>query len=231
MLTNPTLATLESIGLPFMAEAYREQLSQPAITDLTFDERLGLIVDREAVGRDNRRLASRLKTAKLRENATVEDINFRAHRGLDKSLVMTLASSQWVDTHLNVIVVGATGVGKTYLACALAHSAIRHGHTAVYVKTSRLLADLALGRVDGRFASLLARLAKVHVLILDDFGLASLTQAGAHDLFDVIDDRSGTRSTIPDPTLADAILDRLVHSAHTISLTGDSLRKAKGPSQ
>jgi len=245
MLINQTLDKLEALGLFGMLLGVREQLESSQYLSLSFDERLGLLVDREAEARDSRRLALRLKAAKLRQEASVEDIDFRAPRGLDRSVIMSLAQAGWVSAHHNVLITGATGVGKSFLGCALAHAAIRRGHTALYLRTPRLLADLALSRGDGRYVRRLAHLAKIGVLVFDDFLLTSPSIIEAKDLLEVIDDRSQVRSTLVisqlpveawhpalaagDPTLADAILDRLVHDAHRLTLKGNSMRRRQPP--
>jgi DNA replication protein DnaC len=241
MLLTQTLDQLDSLGLFGMALGLREQLESSQYASLSFEERFGLLVDREAEARDSRRLALRLKAAKLRQEATVEDIDFRTPRGLDRSVIMSLAQAGWVAAKHNLLVTGPTGAGKTFLACALVHTAIRRGHTALYLRTPRLLAELALSRGDGRYVRRLAQLARISVLVLDDFLLTPPNLVEAKDLLEVIDDRSQVRSTLVvsqlpveawhpalaggDPTLADALLDRLVHNAHRLVLTGNSMRR------
>jgi DNA replication protein DnaC len=245
MLLNQTLDKLDALGLFGMALGLREQLESSQYVGLSFDERFGLLVDREAEARDSRRLALRLKAAKLRQEATVEDIDFRTPRGLDRSTILNLAQAGWVAAKHNLLVTGPTGAGKSFLACALTHAAVRRGHTALYVRTPRLLAELALSRGDGRYVRRLGQLARIGLLVLDDFLLTSPNIVEAKDLLEVIDDRSQVRSTLVisqlpveawhpalaggDPTLADAILDRLVHNAHRLALTGASLRRRQPP--
>ena len=245
MLINQTLDKLEALGLFGMLLGVREQLESSQYLSLSFDERLGLLVDREADARDSRRLALRLKAAKLRQEASVEDIDFRAPRGLDRSVIMSLAQASWVVAHHNLLITGPTGAGKSFIGCALAHAAVRRGHTALYMRTPRLLTDLALSRGDGRYVRRLAHLAKIGVLVLDDFLLTPPSVIEAKDLLEVIDDRSQVRSTLVisqlpveawhpalaagDPTLADAILDRLIHDAHRLALKGGSMRRRQPP--
>jgi DNA replication protein DnaC len=247
MLLTQTLDKLDALGLFGMALGLREQLEGSQYTSLSFEERFGLLVDREAEARDSRRLALRLKAAKLRQEATMEDIDFRTPRGLDKAAVLSLAQAGWVAAKHNLLVTGPTGAGKTFVACALAHAAIRRGHTALYVRTPRLLAELALSRGDGRYVRRLAQLARLGLLVLDDFLLTPPNIVEAKDLLEVIDDRSQVRSTLVvsqlpveawhpalaggDPTLADAILDRLVHNAHRLALTGSSMRRRLPPQE
>ena len=244
MLNHPTVEKLLALKFFGMATALTEQLDSAKIEALSFEERLGLLVDREATYRDDRRMTSRLRRAKLRHDACLEDVNYRHRRGLDKGLVTSLATCRWVKEHLNVLITGPTGVGKTWLACALAHQACREGYSALYQRLPRLLQDLALARGDGRYAKLLASLAKVDLLVIDDWGLAHMSAENHRDLLEVLEDRYGARSTlvtsqlplqkwhglIGDPTFADAILDRLVHNAHKLNLKGDSMRKTKAKS-
>ena len=241
MLIHPTLEKLESLRLTGMLTALQEQMGMDDINDLSFEERLGLLVDREAVCRESRRLKTRLRKAKLRHAAAVEDIDFRHPRGLDKSLVLRLADCNWLKNHENLIITGPTGVGKSYLACAFAQKACRTEYSAIYLRTSRLFENLGLAKGDGRYIKLLTGFAKTDLLVLDDFGLAKLNREHQHDLLEILEDRHGLKSTlvtsqlpvehwheqIGDPTMADAILDRLVHSAHKIQLKGGSMRKKK----
>jgi DNA replication protein DnaC len=222
-----------------MMQALMEQLQMPEITELSFDERLGLLVDREITHRDNRRLTNRLHQAKLRQSACIEDIDYRHPRGLDKSVITRLATCQWVRDRHNVLITGPTGIGKTWLACALGHQACRVGLTALYLRLPRLLQELPVAKADGRYGKLMGTLAKTDVLILDDWALAPLSEENRRDLLEVLEDRHDRRATIitsqlplehwhaaiGEPTLADAILDRLVHNAYKIVLKGESMRK------
>src|SRR5450756_435586 len=230
---------LIALGLVGMAKALEEQRQQPAVASLTFEERLGFLVDREAVERDSKRLVTRLKFANLRQNATIEDLNTRAARGLDKALFAKLATGDWIGRRHDLLITGKTGTGKSWLACALGHKACRDDRSVLYYRVPRLLDALALARGDGRYARLLKSLARVELLILDDWGLAPLTSQQGRDLLEIVDDRHGCRSTIVtsqlpvdhwhevivDPTIADAVLDRLVHTAHRLALDGETLRK------
>jgi DNA replication protein DnaC len=244
MLLNPTVTKLEALGLDAMASALADQHTTPGPWEgLSFEDRLGLLVDAEADARDSRQLARRLKTAKLRYGACVEDIDFRAPRGMDRANVLSLAQAGWVTRHHNVVVTGATGCGKTFIACALANAALRAGHTALYQRTPRLLDDLAIGRADGRYARLLGQLAKVSLLVLDDFLLTPAPTEACRELLEVVEDRAQRRSTLvvsqlpidnwhpamADPTVAEALLDRLLQSSHRIALKGPSMRKRQPP--
>jgi len=240
MLTHPTLNRLVTLGLTGMAKAFDEQQRQPDIAALGFEERFALLVDREATERENKRLVNRLRFAKLRQNAVVEDIDMKALRGLDKALFQKLVASEWIERHQNLLIVGPTGIGKSWIACALGHKACRDNHSVIYRRLPRLFDALALARGDGQHARLLKMLARVELLILDDWGLAPMLADQRRDMLEIMEDRHGRGSTIvtsqlpvehwheiiADPTIADAILDRLVHNAHRLTLKGESLRKA-----
>ncbi len=241
MLNNPSIEKLQAMKFTGMLKGYLEQCEDPDCEALSFEERFGLLVDREAIERDSRRMASRLRKAKLRLAAATEDIDYRHPRGLDKRVMTALASGDWIRRHHNCILTGPTGVGKTYIACALGHKACREGFSVLYHRAPRLFQDIARAKGDGRYPQLMNTLAKADLLILDDWGTAPLTDEQRRDLFEVVEDRYERRSTliaaqvpldnwhdiIGDPTLADAILDRLVHNAHKIALKGDSMRKKK----
>jgi DNA replication protein DnaC len=239
MLTHPTHDRLVALGLTGMAKALDEQRGQRNVEGLTFEERLGLLVDREAAERESKRLATRLKYANLRQDAAIEDLDTRAARGLDRALFARLATGEWIARRQDLLVTGKTGTGKSWLACALGHKACRDDRSVLYWRVPRLLDALALARGDGRHARLLKSLARVQLLILDDWGLATMTSQQGRDILEIVDDRHGRASTIvtsqlpvdswhdviPDPTVADAVLDRLVHTAYRLALRGESLRK------
>lgn len=240
MLVNPTVGKLEALGLGAMAAGLTHQMETPGtFAELSFEDRLGLLADAETDARDSRRLARRLKDAKLRYPATLEDIDFRSPRGIDRSLIASLAGAGWVTRGHNVLITGATGCGKSFLACALANAALRQGHTAVYLRTPRLSEDLTRGRADGRYIRILAGLARVSLLVLDDFLLTPAPVEICRDLLEVIEDRAERRSTLiasqmpvdkwlaamADPTLGEAILDRLCQASHRITLKGPSMRR------
>ena len=239
MLNEQTFDKLYGLKLLGMAEGFKEQLQQPDLHDLSFEERFGLIVDRQWTFREDCRLQRLLKEAKLKINACAEDIDYKNPRGIDKSVILSLLSGEWIQKHQNVIISGPTGVGKTFLACALAQKACREGYRAFYIRIPKLLYHLALSKADGSYPKTMKKLFKTQVLVLDDFGLAPLTDPERRDLLEVIEDRHGTSSTIVtsqlpienwhehigNPTIADAILDRLIHNAHRINLKGGSMRK------
>ena len=186
MLKHATLDQLAELKLHGMARAFEEQMQMPEIRSLSFEERLGLLVEREATERASRRLTSRLRRAKLREQAAIEDVDWRARRGLDKRQILTLASCQWIADHLNVLITGKAGVGKTFLACALAHKACREGYTALYLRVPRLFRDLAIARGDGSYEKLLKSYARTDVLVLDDWGLAQIGAQERRDLLEIL---------------------------------------------
>ena len=243
MLNEETHDKLTAMKLYGLAAAFQGYLEQARGADeLSFDERFGILVDREWTERQDRRLTNRLKGAKLREPACLEDVDYRHPRGLDRSVMQRLTTCQWVKNHEAVLITGATGLGKTWLACALAHQACREGYTALYVRVPRLLHSLTLARADGSYVRELTRMARTDLLILDDWGLAPMGEQERHDMLEVIEDRNGLKATIVtsqvpvanwhdtigDPTIADAILDRLVNRAYRIELKGPSLRRKRG---
>jgi DNA replication protein DnaC len=240
MLTHPTSERLTALGLAGMARALDEQRrAGPTYEALGFEERLGLLVDREAAERDTKRLTARLKFAALRQTASIEDLDLRTPRGLDRAVMAHLIDGSWIDRSENLLITGQTGLGKSWIACALGHKACRDGRSVVYHRVPRLFEALALAKGDGRHARMLKAIAKLDVLILDDWGLAILTPSERRDLLEILEDRHGRSSTIVtsqlpvehwhdaigDPTLADAILDRLVHNAHRLQLSGESMRR------
>ena len=241
MLLHPTLEKLTAMRFSGMAAALEEQMKMDGLNDIGFEERLGLLLDHEQAVRETKRLKTRLRKAKLRQDGCVEDIDFRHPRGLDKSLVLRLSDCQWIKDHNNLIITGPTGVGKSFLACAFAQKACREEFNTLYIRMTKLFEDLSLAKGDGRYLKLLTSFAKADLLVLDDYGLVPLNQEQRHDFLEILEDRHELKSTlvtsqlpiehwheqIGDPTLADAILDRLVHSAHKIKLKGESMRKKK----
>ena len=240
MLMQQTLNTLKDLRLPGMAAAFEEQQNSAAVASLSFDERFGLLVDREQTWRENRRLSRLLREAKLKSSqACIEDIRYGGGRKLDKSLMAQPSSCQWIRQHQNLVLTGATGCGKTWLACAFGNAACRQGLSVAYLRAPRLFEELRIAHGDGSFGKRLTALAKTDLIVLDDWAIAPLAQAERNDLLELLDDRVGTRSTLitsqlppehwhaylNDPTLADAILDRVLHAAHRVALTGESLRK------
>jgi len=239
MLTHPTLDKLRTLKLYGMLQGMQDQTQHPTIDQLNFEERLGLLVDREMTDRLDRRLKNRLIQAKLKQNACFEDLDYRTTRGLDKALLLNLQDCQWVKKARNILITGPTGVGKSWIGCALAQKACREGYTALYLRVPRLLQEMALSKGDGSYDKLFNRIGKADVLLLDDWGLAILTTDQRRDLLEIVEDRHGSHSTIitsqlpmdqwhasiGDSTLADAIMDRLVHNAYKIILKGESLRK------
>ena len=241
MLTQPTLDRMNAMKMFFMVDAFQRQLASTQSSALSFEERLGLLIDAEWSGREQRKLDQRLRTARLRHSASLEDVDFKAHRGLSRDLVLSLGRGDWLRERQNLLITGPTGVGKSYLACAFAERACRSGFTALYLRAPRLYQELAVSRGDGSYGRLLARLTRTQLLIIDDWGLAPLKDQERRDLLEVVEDRYERASTlitsqlpikawhevIGDATLADAICDRLVHCAHRLELKGPSLRESK----
>jgi DNA replication protein DnaC len=243
MLTQPLLEKLSQLRLSAFRSAFEDQLQNPQYADLSFEERLGLLVDIELTHRTNNRLGRRIKSAHFALPASIEDLDLSAGRGLNRVQILELAQGDWVRRHLNALVLGATGTGKTYLSCALGRAACEAEFTVRYERSSRLLQSLELAQADGSYAQLLRSLARVDLLICDDWLRDPLSRSQAKDLLEVLDDRYGRAATliatqvpvsewharIPDPTLADSVLDRLVHNAYRLNLSGDSLRKVHSP--
>jgi DNA replication protein DnaC len=246
LLTHPTVDLLVKLGFAGMARAFTELQTNKSAADLDHAEWLALLLEREATERSNRQLTARLRHARLRQRATIEDVDYRAPRGLDRALFQKLIAGDWIEVPQNLIIEGPTGVGKSWLACALGNKACRDNRSVLYQRVPKLFADLALARGDGRHPKLMKRLGKVRLLILDDWGLEPFGPDQRHDLLEIVEERCGRAATlitsqipvdrwhniIGEPTIADAILDRIVHNAHRLKLKGDSLRrKLAAPAQ
>jgi len=242
MLNHPTLHKLQELKLHGFAKELEEQNRSERAGELSFEERLGLMTDREMIYRDDKRLTSRLKVAKLRLQASIEDLDYKTPRGLERSLIRSLSNCDWIKKHRNLLITGATGAGKTYLACAFGHEACRNGYRTRYYRLAKLFDELALGRGDGRYAKTMKAIAKCDLLIIDDWGLQGFSDTQRTDILEVLEERHEIKSTIVtsqfpvdtwhkvigNQTLADAIMDRLIHNAHMITMKGDNnMRKQK----
>ncbi len=241
MLIVPTLEKMKQLKLSGMVKAFEEQLRSQNYSKLNFDERLGHLIEQEALDRDNRRLSSRLKSAKLKHNACLENVSFKSDRNLDKSMILSLGQGKWIKEHRNILITGYTGVGKSFLACALAHKACLEGYSSLYARVPKLLGELAVAHGDGRYQKIMSSLAKIDLLIIDDWGLSRLNEMERKDFLEIIEERHDLKSTIVtsqipvknwheligDSTIADAILDRLVHNSYRLELAGPSLRKVQ----
>lgn len=241
MLNQLTIEKLSAMKLSGMAKAFADQMQRPDMAALCFEERFGLIVDFQMTELESRRMQNRLRTAKLRLCASIEDLDLRQGRGLDRAMILSLAQNQWVRNHHNVLVTGPTGAGKSYLACALAQKACRDGHTVLYQRLPRLLQEIAVARLDGRYHKLMAPIGKCEVLVLDDLLISPMSREDQRELLEIVEERYDRKATIvtsqlpvkawhdamQDPTLADAILDRLVHNAYKLELKGESMRRKR----
>lgn len=239
MITEQTIEKINALKLFGLRDAFSEQMEVSSYASLSFEERVGMLVDREWTDRENRKLERRMKAARLKISAHMEQIDYSPARGIDASLLRSLASCAWVGNHASTLVTGKTGTGKTFIACALADQAVRKGYTSLYLRAPRLFSELLMARADGSYHRYLARLAKTDLLVVDDFALSALSDAEGRELLEVIEDRTGSGSVIVasqlpvtawhevmgEPTVADAILDRIVHSSYRIELKGPSLRK------
>lgn len=244
MLMQPTIEKLHTLRLSGMAKAFEQQLKDPDIHTWSFEDRLGLLIDTEATERESKRITSRLKAAKPKQQACIEDIKTNPACGVDKAMLKQLALCNWIRDHRNVLISGPTGIGKTYLACSLINSACRSGYRALYYRAQRLFHNTSVARSDGSYIKLLTKLARIDLLVIDDFGHASITDELSRDLLEIIDDRD-VRSTViasqlpieqwhhtfTNATIADAILDRIVHSAYKFDLDGETRRKPPGPKE
>jgi len=244
MLLSPTLEKLRQMKLTGMAEGFEEQQKLKMYEGLAFEERLGHLVDKEKELREGKKLTGRLARAKLKQQACIEDINYAHARGLDRTVIRKLSTCMWIKEHHNLVITGLTGVGKSYIACALAHKACLEGYTSLYLRAPRLFTELEIAKADGRYQRVLQSMAKVDLLIIDDWGFSKLNAREERELLEVMEDRYELKSTIfasqvpvkdwheliPNKTIADAILDRVVHNSYRIELSGESLRKEKNKS-
>jgi DNA replication protein DnaC len=242
MLNEPTITKMQAMKLNGMVEALEEQRKTADMATWSFEDRLALLVERQWLWKENRALSTRLKYARLRQPACLEDVDYRHHRGLQRSVIDHLAGSDWIQYAQNCLITGPTGVGKSYLACALAQKACRDGYRTLYFYAPKLFRDLLAGQADGSLPALLKKLAKARLLVIDDWGLEKAAPAQYRDFLEILDDRQGVASTlitsqfpparwhelIGDATVADAILDRLIHGSHRIDLKGESMRKYRG---